>query len=121
MPLTFAGGTPLFTAADSRFSLDIAVLSRQGLSVTVREPLGLYMIEWDDTGFTRPDGKPVGDYWRVEREGVRVSYEVPASEGFVVGDVSIGGRARPHGGTPAEDIIGEGPGGGRGGGGGGAG
>ena len=45
MPLAFANGTPLYTAADARFSLDIGVLQRQGLSLTVREPLGLYMIE----------------------------------------------------------------------------
>ena len=67
MPLAFAGGTPLFTSADARFSLDIGVLQRLGHSVTVREPLGLYMTGWDDTGFTKPDGTPVDDYWRVVR------------------------------------------------------
>ena len=109
MPLAFANGTPLFTAADSRFSLDIGVLQRRGRSLTVSEPVGLYMIGWDDTGFTRPDGSPVGDYWRVVRGGpraaLRLEYEVPASEGFVVGDVRIGGRPIRYGGQLAEHIT----------------
>ena len=109
MPLAFANGTPLFTAADSRFSLDIGVLQRQGRSLTVGEPVGLYMIDWDDTGFTKPDGTPAGDYWRVVRGGsraaLRLEYEVPASEGFAVGDVSIGGRPIRYGGQLAEHIT----------------
>jgi hypothetical protein len=109
MPLAFANGTPLYTAADARFSLDIGVLQRQGLSLTVREPLGLYMIEADDTGFTKPDGTPVGDYWRVVRGRpgavLRLVYEVPASEGFVVGDIRIGGRPIRYGGQLAEQIT----------------
>jgi hypothetical protein len=109
MPLRFANGTPLLTAADSRFSLDIGVLSRQGLSLTVREPVGLYVVDWDDTGWTKPDGSPVGDYWRIVRgsagAALRLEYEVPASEGFVVGDISIGGRPIRFGGQLAEHIT----------------
>jgi hypothetical protein len=109
LPLRFAKGTPLYTAADARFSLDIGVLQRQGLSLTVREPLGLYMIDFDDTGFTRPDGRPVGDYWRVVRgragAALRVEYAVPASEGFVVADIRIGGRPIRYGGQLAEHIT----------------
>jgi hypothetical protein len=75
----------------------------------VREPVGLYMIDFDDSGFTRPDGSPVGDYWRVVRgtpdAALRVEYEVPAAEGFVVGDVRIGGRPIRYGGQLAEQIT----------------
>jgi hypothetical protein len=109
LPLRFANGTPLYTAADARFCLDIAVLQRQGLLLTVREPLGLYMIEADDTGFTRPDGRPAGDYWRVIRgrpgAALRLEYAVPASEGFLVSDVRIGGRPIRYGGQLAEHIT----------------
>jgi hypothetical protein len=108
MPLAFANGTPLFTSADSRFSLDIGVLARAGQAVTVREPVGLYMIDWDDTGFTKPDGSPAGDYWRVVRGepgmALRLEYEVPPEEGFVVGDIAIGGRPIRYGGQLAEHI-----------------
>jgi hypothetical protein len=109
MPLAFANGTPLYTSADARFSLDIGVLSRQGLSLTVREPVGLYMIDWDDTGWEKPDGTPVGDYWRVVRgrpdAALRLEYAVPRSEGFVVGDIRIGGRPIRYGGQLAEHIT----------------
>ena len=109
MPLAFANGTPLYTSADARFSLDIGVLSRQGLSVTVREPVGLYMIDWDDTGWEKPDGTPVGDYWRVVRgrpdAALRLEYEVPKAAGFVVGDIRIGGRPIRYGGQLAEHVT----------------
>jgi hypothetical protein len=109
VPLTFAGGGQLVTSADARFSLDIGVLQRQGLSLTVREPVGLYMIDFDDTGFTRPDGTPAGDYWRIVRgklgAALRAEYAVPASEGFTVGDVRIGGRPIRYGGQLAEQIT----------------
>jgi hypothetical protein len=109
MPLAFAGGQPLYTSADSRFSLDIGVLQRLGHSVTVREPLGLYMTGWDDTGFTKPDGTPVDDYWRVVRgtpeAALRLEYEVPAHAGFVVGDIRIGGRPIRYGGQLAEHVT----------------
>jgi len=109
MPLAFANGTPLYTAADSRFSLDIAVLSRAGLDVTVAEPVGLYMIDWDDTGWEHPDGSPVEDYWRVTRgtetHALRLEYEVPSGKPFVVGDLKIGGRPIRYGGQLAEHVT----------------
>jgi hypothetical protein len=85
------------------------MLARKGLSVTAREPIGLYMVAWDDTGFTKPDGSPVGNYWRVVRgvpgQALRLEYEVPASEGFLVGDIRIGGRPIRYGGHLAEHIT----------------
>lgn len=84
-------------------------LSRKALSITLREPIGLYIAGWDDTGWSRPDGRPVGNYWSVTR-GVpglvlRLEYEVPAGEGFVVGDIRIGGRPIEYGGQMAEHVT----------------
>jgi hypothetical protein len=36
---------------------------------------------------------------------VRLEYEVPASEGFVVGDIRIGGRPIEFGGQLAEHVT----------------
>lgn len=109
LPLRFDPANEISTASDARFSLDIGALCRRGLAVTVRDPVGLYIIGWDDTGWTRPDGSPVGDYWRVVRgtpeAALRLEYEVPASEGFVVGDISIGGRPVEYGGQLAEHVT----------------
>jgi hypothetical protein len=67
------------------------------------------MIDWDDTGFEKPDGMPVGDYWTVERgdkgAALRLRYEVPEAEGFLVGDIRIGGRPITTGGQLAEHIV----------------
>lgn len=102
------------TAADPRVGVDVNMLVRKGLSVTLREAIGLYMAAWDDTGWTKPDGSPVGDYWHVVRgrtgAALRIEYEVPASErangtGFSVSDIKIGGRPITHGGHLAEHVT----------------
>ena len=97
------------TNADPRVSLDGNTLVRRALSVTLREPIGLYIAGWNDTGWAKPDGSPVGNYWRIVRgqpgAALRVEYEVPASEGFVVGDIRIGGRRVEFGGQLAEHVT----------------
>lgn len=97
------------TGADARINFDIWAMSRQGLHVATANPPGLYMIGWDDSGWTAPDGSPVGDYWTVERgakgAALRVRYEVPAGAGFQVGDILIGGRPIEFGGQIAEHIA----------------
>jgi hypothetical protein len=97
------------TSADPRVTMDGNTLVRKNLSVTMRDPVGLYIAGWDDTGWTKPDGKPVGNYWRIVRgalgAALRVEYEVPASEGFVVGDIRIGGRPIEFGGQIAEHLT----------------
>ncbi len=97
------------TSADPRVELDVAVLARRDLSITLREPVGLYMVDWDDTGWSKPNGRPVGDYWRVRRgkpgAALRLEYEVPKGEGFVVGEIRIGGREIEYGGQIAEHVT----------------
>jgi hypothetical protein len=97
------------TAVDPRVSFDIHMLVRKGLHVTLRDPIGLYIVEWNDSGFTKPDGSPVGNYWRIIRGSpgmvLRLEYEVPAALGFVVGDIRIGGHPIAYGAQVAEHIT----------------
>jgi hypothetical protein len=97
------------TSADPRVELDIGAISRKGLSLTLAEPIGLYIAGWDVTGWTKPDGSPVGNYWTIKRgvpgAALRVEYEVPPSEGFAVGDIRIGGRPIQTGGEIAEHVT----------------
>ncbi|TDN87786.1 hypothetical protein [Microbacterium sp. BK668] len=97
------------TGADARIDFDLWAMSRQGLRIATDDPPGISMIGWDDSGWTRPDGRPVGDYWTIVRgvrgAALRVVYRVPASEGFVVGDLSIGGRPVEFGAQIAEHIT----------------
>jgi hypothetical protein len=97
------------TSVDPRVANDIAMLSRKGLRITLEDPIGLYIAGWNDTGFTRPDGAPAGDYWRILRGSpgmaMRVVYEVPSTEGFVVGDMRIAGKPIQWGGQIAEHMT----------------
>jgi hypothetical protein len=99
----------LRTSVDPRVILDIGALARTGLSLTLREPIGLYITGYDDTGWTKPDGSRVGDYWNIVRGSpgqiLRLEYQVPASAGFVVGDIRIGGRRIEWGGQIAEHVT----------------
>lgn len=96
-------------SVDPRVKIDIGMLARKGLSITLREPIGLYIAGYDDTGWTKPDGSPVDNYWRIVRgrpgQILRLEYEVPRGAGFVVGDIRIGGRPIEYGGQIAEHIT----------------
>lgn len=97
------------TSADPRISFDTNMLIRKGLAVSLKNPIGLYIVGWENTGITHPDGSPAGNYWNIVR-GVpgmvlRLEYEVPASLGFLVGDLRIGGRPIEYGGQLAEHIT----------------
>jgi len=100
------------TSADPRITLEVRALTRKGWQVTIADPVGLYLACWNDTGWTKPDGSPVGNYWQIVRPpgaagppALRLAYEVPASEGFVVGDIRIGGRPIEFGGQIAEHLT----------------
>lgn len=97
------------TGADARINFDLWALSRQGFEISTADPPGLSMIGWDDSGWAKPDGTRVGDYWTIERgtrgAALRVTYRVPEEEGFLVGDIRIGGRPIEFGGQIAEHIT----------------
>jgi hypothetical protein len=99
----------LRTSVDPRVKFDIGALARTGLSLTLRDPIGLYITGYDDTGWTKPNGSPVDDYWNIVRgspgQVLRLEYEVPAAAGFVVGDIRIGGRPIEWGGQIAEHVT----------------
>jgi len=97
------------TSVDPRALYDVAALVRKPLSVTLREPIGLYIAGYDDTGWTKPSGDPVDDYWTIVRGApgqiLRLEYQVPPADGFVVGDIRIGGRRIEWGGQIAEHVT----------------
>jgi hypothetical protein len=96
-------------AADDYIVREVAALGRSGFDITVHDPVGLYIDGWDDSGWTGPDGTPVGDYWTITRGRpgavLRLEYAVPPGEGFQVGDIRIGGRPVVHGGQLAEHMT----------------
>lgn len=97
------------TSADPRLSFDSHTLIRKGHAISLKNPIGLYMVGWDNAGITHPDGSPADNYWKIVRGApgmaLRLEYEVPPAKGFVVGDLKIGGRAIEYGGQLAEHIT----------------
>jgi hypothetical protein len=96
-------------ASDPRIVWDVNNLARLGYAITLDNPIGLLIDDLDDSGFLKPNRTPVGNYWKVLRgfSGgiVRASYEVPASESFVVGEILVGGREVDFGGQIAEHVT----------------
>lgn len=98
-----------FTSVDPRISYDVHMLVRKGLYVSLEDPVGFYMVDWDNSGITEPGGAPApSSYWKIVRgrpgQVLRLVYEVPAAKPFVVGDLSIGGVTIQYGGQLAEQI-----------------
>jgi hypothetical protein len=94
---------------DPRVKSDVGALARTGLSLTLRDPIALSITGYDDTGWTKPNGSPVDDYWNIVHGAagriLRLEYSVPPSAGFVVGDIRIGGRPIEWGGHIAEHVT----------------
>jgi hypothetical protein len=97
-------------ASDPRIGSDVNTLARQGFAITIKDPIGLYIAGINTTGWLNPAGGQIGNFFRTVRgtqgAGLRAVFEVPASEGFVVGDIRIGARNIEFGGQIAENING---------------
>jgi hypothetical protein len=95
--------------SDPRIGGDVNTLAQKGYRITLENPVGLYIDGLDATGLAKPDGSAVDDYLGVVRGSggliVRAVYEVPAAEGFSVGDITIGGTPIQWGGQLAELIT----------------
>ena len=104
------GGTS--RSSDPTIGASVNDLARLGAWVTIKNPIGLYMHDLNTEGFTKPNGEGIDpqEYFRVLRgnqsQGMieRAVFEVPAKEGFCVGDLRIGGVPIAWGGQVAEHL-----------------
>jgi hypothetical protein len=97
-------------ASDPTIGAAVNRLARDGYSLTLQNPVGLYIDSLDTTGWKKPNGTPVDPgYWKILRGStgkiLRAVYEVPANQGFTVGDIAIGGEKIEFGGQIAEKIT----------------
>ncbi|SCX28024.1 hypothetical protein [Mycolicibacterium fluoranthenivorans] len=101
-------------ASDPHIGDIVNSLARQGYSITIKNPIGLYIHAIDLTGFTKPDGTPVTpEYFTITRgsvgQGLRAIFAVPPGEttgghSFTVSDIAIGGIKIAFGGQIAKHI-----------------
>lgn len=98
------------TSVDPRISYDVHMMVRKPHYVTLKDPVGIYIADWNNAGIAKPNGRPAPPgWWKIKRGkpgmALRVEYEVPAREGFVVGDLTLGGRPIEYGGQLAEQMT----------------
>ena len=95
--------------SDPHIGGEVNALARQGASVTLKNPVGLYIDGLSTGDFRTPDGSDPATYWRYGRgaEGfpVRAVYEVPEEAGFAVGDIEVDGRPLEFGSQLADHIT----------------
>jgi hypothetical protein len=107
-------------ASDPHIAQVVNGLAIQGYSLTLRNPVGLYIDSLNTTGWTKPGpggkGIPTGsEFWRIIRGhdtyGLRAVYEVPAGvlrpdgQQMTVSDIKIGGIPIQYGGQIAKMIL----------------
>jgi hypothetical protein len=82
--------------------------ARLKADLRLANPTGLYVNDLSTAGWATPDGSDPKSYWSYVRgtpeHPVRAVYEVPAERGFVVGDVTIGGRPIAFGAQIADFV-----------------
>ena len=87
----------------------VNALARQKADITINNPVGLYLHEFNPVGWVTPDNTDPRQFWQIERgkdaHFVRAVYEVPAHKGYTVGDIRIAGRRIDFGAQIADFIT----------------
>ncbi len=98
--------------SDPKIGFEINQLARAGLAITLADPVGLYMVAFDDAGWQMSGGRPASGFMKIVRgqagQAIRATYELPAplkAQGLTVSDVTIGGTPIAFGGQIAEHIT----------------
>ncbi|MBG0565588.1 hypothetical protein [Actinoplanes aureus] len=93
-------------SSDPTISTDVNDLVRQGLSVTLRDPIGLYITAFDDAAVSGPGGENVASWWRPVRGAggltLRAEFAPPPDAPFGLEDVLVNGLPLEYGGQLAE-------------------
>jgi hypothetical protein len=114
-------------ASDPHLGDEVNKRARRGFAVTLRNPIGIYINGFDESGFTKPDPGgsrvPAQGFFKILRPipsgpddpgttmPVRAVYEVPVGEvgpdgqQLTVGDIQIAGAPINFGGQVAERIT----------------
>lgn len=79
-----------------------------GNSISLADPVGLYLDGLQSGGMITPDGADANDFWIVERGtdefAVRARFAVPAERGYGVQDIVVNGRPIAFGAQIADKV-----------------
>jgi hypothetical protein len=97
--------------SDPNIGIAVNDLARDRRMITLANPVGLYMADFDGAGITL-NGSPAGGFFRVVRgafpRALRAVFELPPSEvgaGRTLSDIQIGGQPLRYGGQLAQRIT----------------
>lgn len=87
-----------FRNSDPHIGFSANQLAKAGLTISLTDPVGLYIQEPEWNVYQTPDKTPAGDFWTVTRGNapshiLHAVFSVPASKGYTVSDITINGQA----------------------------
>lgn len=95
--------------SDPAIGADVNALARQDADITLANPVGIYFFGLSTAGWAAPGGSDPQTFWTITRgtaeKPLRAVYEVPAGQGFVVGDITINGRPIAYGAQIADFVT----------------
>ncbi|WP_323074084.1 hypothetical protein [Mycetohabitans endofungorum] len=98
--------------SDPAIGYKINRIARDGYLITLTDPVGLYMIDFDDRGWTFADGTSASGFMTIIRgkpgKAIRAIYELPSAlktQGKTISDIQIGGVPIEYGGQIAEHVT----------------
>lgn len=97
-------------SSDPTIGAAVNTFARSGLSVSVADPVGLYISELALNGFSGPAGEEMTAAWQVDRGSqedrriLRARFEVPEELGFTVDQVLLDGEGIRFGGQIADRM-----------------
>ena len=94
--------------SDPQIGAAVNGLVANGADVSLSDPAGLYLDGIVTAGFETRDDTDAQEFWRIERgdsdHAVRAVFEVPPEHGYLVGDITIGGRSIEFGAQLADRV-----------------
>jgi hypothetical protein len=95
--------------SDPHIGAMVNSLTRQKADVTLANPVGIYFGGLDTTGWKTPDGADPQQFWTylrgTDKKPVRASFEVPASHGYTVSNITTGSNQKIEFGAQIADHI----------------
>jgi hypothetical protein len=95
--------------SDPHIGAQVNELARAKASITLANPVGLYIEALSVAGWETPDGSDPLDCWSIVRgtkeKALRAVFAVPAGKSFVVGDIKINGSNIEFGAQMADFIT----------------
>jgi len=80
--------------SDPGIGLAVNLTVRGGVSLTLADPVGLYILSFDEGRIADKDGNPLDDWWKLTRgvsgRGLRAEFRPPAGSALSIADVRVG-------------------------------